>query len=133
MNKNVLKYAAITVAMACAAPVMAEAIRWSTTGRPPRALRPVIDRFNGQDTPEPMPAVLHELELARLAEEVQRVRAGNQPGQMFRVRATTAAYDGVLLESCRTLGIAAPTSRVPLSDDERFEVESRLLHAGMRW
>ena len=46
-----------------------------------------------------MPQVLHELELARLADEVQRVRSADrpgEPGQYHRVRATTAAYDGAV-------------------------------------
>lgn len=133
MNRNMLRYAAVTAGFVASAPALAGALRWATTGEAPAWVTRARGRRGGNDAPEPVPQVLHELELTRLADELQRVRAGAGAARAHHVRATTAAYDGVLLESCRRLGIASPRGPVPLSDADRLDVESRLMSAGMRW
>src|SRR5690348_257444 len=50
---------------------LAVGVRWLTTGRPPRVLRPVVDRAEAfvaarRPRPEPIPPVLLALELGRL-------------------------------------------------------------------
>ena len=114
---------------------MAAGLRWLTTGEPPRWVESHSDRWREarRVTPEPMPQVLHELELKRLADEVQRVRNFDRPGQYHRVRATTAAYDDALVQACRTLGLDHPAGSLPLSDTDRYDVETRLMSAGVHW
>lgn len=77
--------------------------------------------------------LLRTLELRRLAAEVQKAHATCQPGKYQRVRASTGAYDDVLLECCRAAGVSAPRSRGPLSTDERFEAEAALLSHRVEW
>ena len=135
MDKNVLRYALMSAGMAASAPVVAAGVRWLVTGEPPKWIDDRIDRRRVRRAAlrEPMPQVLHELELKRLSEEVQRVRADRQPGQYHRVRATTAAYDGALVQACRSMGIEPPTGNLPLSDAQRYETETALMAAGVQW
>jgi hypothetical protein len=75
----------------------------------------------------------HERELTRLASLVAATYRTSQPARAFRVTAATGAYDLELVQACHTLGIDAPDSRPPLPPQVRFETESRLLAAGLRW
>lgn len=84
-------------------------------------------------TPGEVELLLRTLELRRLADEVQRAHATCEPGKFLRVRASTGAYDDVLLECCRAAGVSAPRHRGPLSTDERFEVESALMSRRVEW
>lgn len=134
MNKNMLRYAAVAAGFVASAPAMAAGLRWLVTGAPPHWVEQ-IDRRRcapaaGTDS---MPQVLHELELARLADEVQRVRAQDRPGRRLQVRATTAAYDDALVQACRALGLESPAGTPPLSDAQRYEVETALMAAGVQW
>ncbi len=135
MNKNVVRYALVTAGFVAAAPVLAQGLRWLATGNPPQWVDDQVERHRRTRRPagEPMPQVLHELELTRLAAEVQRVRADSQPGQLHRVRASTAAYDSALLDACRHIGLDAPRDIPPLSDSQRYDVETRLMSAGVHW
>lgn len=135
MDRSMVRLALWSAGMAASAPVVAAGVRWLMTGEPPRWIDDQIDRRRVARAAlrEPMPQVLHELELKRLAQEVQRVRADQQPGQHHRVRATTAAYDGALVQTCRALGIEHSPGALPLSDEQRYEVETALMAAGVQW
>lgn len=141
MNKNVIRYAAVgagVVAAPFVGPIVAAGVRRFAGGAARRWRRESSDRamraarvFGG--AVEPLPQVLHELELARLAEEIQRECDERRPGQLHRVRASTAAYDGALVDACRTVGIDHPRGALPLSDTVRYDVEMRLMAAGVHW
>ena len=135
MNRNVWRYAAVTAGFIASGPALAAGLKWLATGEPPRWIESRTQRRREarRGQPEPMPQVLHELELARLADEIRRVRDAQQPGLATRVRACNAAYDDVLVRCALDLGLEAPTRLPPLSDRERFEVETELMAAGMRW
>ncbi len=138
MNKNMWRYAAVTAGFVASGPALAAGLKWLATGEPPRWIESRSQRLREarRGRPEPMPQVLHELELARLADEVQRVRTADrpgEPGQFHRVRATTAAYDDALVQACRTMGLDHPGGSLPLSDSDRYEIETRLMSAGVRW
>lgn len=135
MNRNMVRFALWSAGMAASTPAVAAGVRWLFTGEPPKWIDDQIDRRRVARSAlrEPMPQVLHELELKRLAQEVQRVRADQQPGQYHRVRATTAAYDGALVQACRALGLEHPVGTLPLSDTQRYEVETSLMAAGVQW
>lgn len=138
MNRNMWRYAAVTAGFVASGPVLAAGLKWLATGEAPRWIedRSARRRDARRGPAEPMPQVLHELELARLAQEVQRVRAADrpgEPGQYHRVRATTAAYDGALVEACRALGIEYPPGAPPFTDSARYDIETRLMSAGVRW
>lgn len=135
LNKNFVRYALVTAGFVASAPALAHGLRWLVTGEPPRWVDDQVERYRQtrRQPGEPMPQVLHELELTRLATEVQRVRADSQPGQLHRVRASTAAYDSALLETCRNVGLEAPADVPPLSDSQRYDVETRLMSAGVHW
>ncbi|WP_068428128.1 hypothetical protein [Piscicoccus intestinalis] len=130
-----LEYLAVVGVMFAGIYACTRLLVWFVFGTPPRLLVPLIDYVDARRRrpPEPVPPVLHELELARLARELRRVREANQPGLATRVRACTAAYDDVLLACAHDIGVPAPQSRPPLSTQERFEVETRLMAAGLRW
>ncbi len=90
----------------------------------------------GRHEPEPDPGVdllLRTLELRRLSAEVQRAYATTEPGKYQRVRASVGAYDDVLLECCRAVGVDPPAARGPLTTIERFDVESCLLAKNVQW
>lgn len=108
------------------------------TGHPPRLLRPVADWVSarlGRVRPasEPLPPVLLGLELRRMSEQVRRVEAGNQPSPAERLAVCNLAYDLVLRDYCRSVGIPVPAGRGPLSRDQRFAMESALISAGHDW
>lgn len=132
---TLLAYLALLGAVLLGAHVCAALCAWAVFARPPRLLVPLLDRLDARRHPpsDPMPPVLHQLELARLAEELRRVRESRQPGLATRVRACTAAYDYVLVACARDLGLPAPDTMPPLSAGERFEVETRLMAEGMQW
>ncbi len=131
----VLAYAAVIAGTALVLWAVVVLMQWATTSRLPGRMQSRLDKWHAArcPPPEPMPPVLHQLELARLAREIRRVRDANQPGLATRVRACTAAYDDVLVRCAQDLGIDVPRSALPLSDRERFEVETELMAAGMQW
>ncbi|MDO5711214.1 MAG: hypothetical protein Q4P32_05675 [Micrococcales bacterium] len=132
---NAIGYVVVIAGMFLAMRCLVALMEWGVAGRVPRRLQPLMDKVDAvrHPPPEPMPHVLHELELARLAAEIQKVRDANQPGLATRVRACTAAYDDVLVRCAHDLGLEAPSSLPPLTDRERFEVETELMSAGLSW
>ncbi len=132
-----LLYLAVLVAASTGA--VARLPRWLATigsqlgsTRVGTALR---QRF-GRGRPESDPAVdllLRTLELRRLSTEVQRAYATTEPGKYQRVRASVGAYDDVLLECCRAVGVDPPAARGPLTTIERFDVETCLLAKDVQW
>ncbi len=135
MMLNAIAFVLVVAGMFLAMRLACGLLEWAVVGRTPRRLEPLLDRWDAarRPPPEPLPPVLHELELARLADEIRRVRDAQQPGLATRVRACNAAYDDVLVRCALDLGLEAPTRLPPLSDRERFEVETELMAAGMRW
>lgn len=86
--------------------------------------------------PEPLPTtpiVLHELELSRLADMVAATYESAQPARAFRVNAAAGAYDMELIEACRTLGLDGPSGHPPLTPQDRFDTEAKLVAAGLHW
>lgn len=80
-----------------------------------------------------VPDVLLALELARLADEIQRTHETPQPHRAERLAASRGAYDLVLLELCDRAGIPRPQGRPPLDDRRRLDVEAALIGAGYSW
>jgi len=118
------------------------ALFWAVTGRPKRpfvrlAQRIEAERERRRPPREPIPPVLLGLELRRLGAEMLRIDDSDLPAKAMRLRATTAAYDYVLLECCRSLEVPVPDASDPLStpltSDQRFTAESSLLAAGFTW
>jgi hypothetical protein len=75
----------------------------------------------------------HTTELRRLAAEIEKARASDQPGKMLKITASVQAYDDVLLNCCRTAGVTMPAQRRPLTATERLDAEAALLSRGIRW
>lgn len=120
--------------------VVMSSLGWNSVDDVPKLLRPlaragtrVRSAFVPRPTSEPLPLVLLSLELARLAEGVQRAAASNQPHQAARLAAAQAAYDQVLLEICRLVDLPTPTSLTPLHHSIRLEIESQLVSSGVEW
>lgn len=102
-------------------------------GDRPTWLKWLAARYRRPAPSPPTPLVLHELELARLAEMVQATHETIQPARAFRVNAASAAYDMELVEACRTLGLDSPSSHPPFTAQDRFDTEMKLLGAGLSW
>jgi hypothetical protein len=114
------------------------AFRWLNTGRPPRLLRPLVDWFvaraaRRRPAHEPLPPVLLGLELRRMGEHMRQVEAGDQPSKAERLAVCRLAYDQVLREYCRSVGIPAPPGSGSLTPEERFAMESDLISEGYDW
>jgi hypothetical protein len=111
---------------------------WLVTDRPPRLLRRPA-AWLGRHLPHrgrqavPLPPVLLALELRRLAVEIRRVEADNQPAKAARLAASTSAYDYVLLAYCRSVDVPVPSQSSPLTDRQRFSAEEALIGAGHDW
>ena len=75
------------------------------------------------------------LDLHRLAIDYARTEHANQPGLANRLRATSIAYDDVLLAACNALEVPAPERRAYelLQPIERLTVEAELARAGLNW
>jgi hypothetical protein len=112
--------------------------RWLNTGRPPRLLRPAVDRvIRWQDArrppPEPLPPVLLALELSRLAAHVRFVDGADEPNKAERLMAARLAYDHALRDYCRAVDIPVPPAIRGLSREQRFDMEEALIGAGHEW
>jgi hypothetical protein len=77
--------------------------------------------------------LLYTLELGRLATEIEKARASDQPGKMLKITASVQAYDDVLLTCCRTAGVTVGPHRPPLTASERLDAETALLTHGIEW
>ena len=120
----------------------ASALFWGVTGRakwPFVRLARHLEAARERRLPphEPIPPVLLGLELRRLGAEMQRIDASDLPAKAMRLRATTAAYDYVLLEACRSLEVPLPGKAspigTPLTQDQRLAAETSLVGAGFTW
>lgn len=129
---GLVAYAGIVLALYLSVWAFDLAVR-CVSGCPPRWLRRLAATVRPPRSRARTPLVIHELDLTRLAGDVTRSSGTDQPARAFRIRASTAAYDTVLVDACRTLGLPAPVGRPPLSEQERFDTEARLLEAGVRW
>lgn len=133
--------AAYVVTLTGALWLVAGLVAWFCGGRPPVLLRPLVRwaeplvaRLPGRRRhPDPLPPVLLELELRRLAEGVQLAADSCQPAKAERLQAWTGAYDLALVDYCGSLGLVPAGCRAPLSAGERFDLESRLIGAGYDW
>lgn len=139
---TLLLMAAYVVALSGALWFVAGVIAWFCGGRPPRLLRPLVRRVESllarwpgrpSRRRDPLPSVLLELELRRLAEGLQRAADSRQPATAERLQAWTGAYDLALVDYCGSLGLVPPGCRAPLTARERFDLESRLIGAGYDW
>lgn len=97
------------------------------------ALLPVVVARRRRRPAEPLAPVLLGLELARLAEHLRQVEAGNQPSKAERLAASTLAYDLALRDYCRSVDLPVPEGHGTLSRSQRFELESALLASGHDW
>jgi hypothetical protein len=114
------------------------ALRWLNTGRPPRLFRPVVNWFavraaRRRPVHEPLPPVLLGLELRRMGEHMRKVEAGDQPSKAERLAVCRLAYDQVLREYCRSVGIPGPPGNGSLAPEDRFAMESALISEGYDW
>ena len=117
---------------------LVSAVRWLTTGRPPKLLRPAVGRVerwlaSRRPVPEPIPPVLLALELDRLARHVRFVDQSDMPNKAERLMAARLAYDHALRDYCRAVDIPVPTAIRGLSREQRFDMESALISAGHEW
>ncbi|MEP6853415.1 MAG: hypothetical protein ABJA87_12275 [bacterium] len=79
--------------------------------------------------------------IERIAADLRRISAhldalvdaGPVPGRILRVRATTTAYDDVLLRACRALEVEPATTDTPMSSQDRLQTEAALAAAGLSW
>lgn len=127
-------YVGVLVLAGVAGHALCAATEWIATGQLPRPLHRLFARARG-DRPvsEPMPAILLELELQRLAGELLAVRGSDRQGRALRITACTIAYDDALVQCCRGHGIDAPDEPRPLLTSQRVDAEASLLAAGVSW
>ncbi|MGB5951343.1 MAG: hypothetical protein WBG57_02385 [Ornithinimicrobium sp.] len=109
-------------------------LRWLARRRPPppltRAQRmtaglPMLTR--DQPTLERLVA-----DLTRLERDFQRIEASDAPHRAQRMQMVSLAYDDVLCECCRTLGLPEPTTR-PLDPVDRIQTQCELARHGLTW
>ena len=138
---NFLAYLALLGAIVVVFDVLSRLLVWATTGHPPHAVERTMARWPRR-RPHPdvdVELLLAQLELRRLAAEVQRVHATDQPHRVHRIRATTGAYDDVLLQCCRLAKVEVPPRHdhprrlTTLTTRERFEAETALMARGVDW
>src|SRR3954453_9133559 len=89
--------------------------------RRPAASNPPIERL-GRD-------------LHRLAADYERTEQANQPGKLNRLRATSIAYDDLLVAASTALDVPAPprTGHALLDPLDRITLEAELARAGLSW
>jgi hypothetical protein len=75
------------------------------------------------------------LDLHRLTVDYAETEHANQPGLANRLRATSIAYDDVLLAACYALEVPVPdrAAHELLQPIERLTVEAELARAGLVW
>jgi hypothetical protein len=71
-------------------------------------------------------------DLRRLADELERVYAQDQPAKMARLTAAALAYDWVLMSAARTLDVPVP-GPAPLDPIDRLQTEAALAAQGLDW
>jgi hypothetical protein len=75
------------------------------------------------------------LDLHRLTVDYARTEHANEPGKANRLRATSIAYDDVLIAACSALEVPIPprSGHELLDPIERLTVEAELARAGLCW
>lgn len=101
------------------------------TGRLPR--RPAWLRMTAAPMPTAPPVERIAADLRRLAHDLELIERSDHPRKVARLRASSMAYDDVLLEACRALEVAAPVAHPPLCPADRLQAEAGLACAGLRW
>jgi hypothetical protein len=119
--------AAVAVGGPCLLPALLQA--WSRlpvigarrAARRPLASSPPIERL-GRD-------------LHRLAQDYDRTEHANEPGKLTRLRATSMAYDDLLVAACTALDVPAPPrdGHALLDPIDRITLEAELARAGLSW
>lgn len=117
--------------------IVGAALTWLVEDVVPAPLRPlsrgVAGRYRRRRGEEPLPDVLLELELRRLAAGVQREHSARAPGQAERIRSWMLAYDWVLIELGERCAVEPPRRSPPLSRAERGHLEHALVGQGRSW
>jgi hypothetical protein len=74
-------------------------------------------------------------DLHRLAEDYDRTELANEPGKLTRLRATSMAYDDLLVAACTALDVPAPPrdGHALLDPLDRLTLEAELARAGLSW
>jgi hypothetical protein len=74
-------------------------------------------------------------DLHRLAVDFDRTEHANEPHKAARLRATSIAYDDVLVAAACALDVPAPprAGHEPLDPLDRLTVEAELARAGLSW
>ncbi len=127
-------YLGVLVLAAGAGHLLYKATEWIAAGHPPVSVERAVRRLRpSAPDPEPMPGVLLELELARVARQLEQVRGSEAQGLALRITACTIAYDDALVACCHSYGIEAPNRPRPLTAGQRLEAESALLSHGVQW
>lgn len=120
------RYAILCAAPAVAFAGLARAVRWIQEA----------DRMPWEQAPRPQPSgrPIENLaaDLRRLSDERRAVRVTAQPAAHHRRQAVDLAYDDVLADCSRALGLPHP-GKPPLSEQSRADAEARLHEAGLRW
>ena len=91
-------------------------------------------RWSRRATPMAVGRPLERLvaDLRRLEEDYVRVQHSDEPHRAKRLRAIGLAYDDILRECCRAVGLPEP-STPPLSAVSRLQTEAALAQCGVRW
>ncbi|MFC6008103.1 hypothetical protein [Angustibacter luteus] len=86
--------------------------------------------------PSPVPPSLQHLcaTLHRLDDEIARLRVSDRrtPALFHRLQSATRAYDLVLCDTCRAVGVLPP-GEAPFNAVARLEIEAGLAAAGVDW
>ncbi|MBP6995421.1 MAG: hypothetical protein KBB39_04680 [Phycicoccus sp.] len=111
-------------------------LRWLPENQPPRWLAWLLTPLTRyaqarRPVPEPLPSILIELELRRIAHQLAVVERSDQPHKAQRVDAWRGAYDLALADLARSLGEDPPAP--PLSPSQRTDLELTLVGAGHSW
>jgi hypothetical protein len=74
-------------------------------------------------------------DLHRLTIDYERTEHANEPGKANRLRATSIAYDDLLVVACCALDVPAPTrsGHELLDPIDRLTLEAELARAGLSW
>lgn len=128
-------YLGVLVLAAVGGHLLYKIVEWMGTSRPPPLVAKGLARLRSDrvEPSEPVPTILYQLELTRMAKELALVRESDAQGRALRVTAYTIAYDDALVGCCRSVGIDAPAAPRPLTSDQRLSAEASLLAAGVDW
>jgi hypothetical protein len=91
-------------------------------------------RLRPPPPPQPVVPPIQRIaaDLRRLSEHIAAVDSSDQPAKAERLLAAALAYDGVLLDACRTFEVPAPPG-LPLQSLDRLQTEAVLAQHGLEW